>query len=245
MRPAQTHLPMPICPYPIPVSFSTQPTGSPKVTGTTQTRTRPRPKQNPEDSNFDDLFEDDGLEDIAEGNPLSDEDWQSATDEDILDDNLSTCYACTRPPVIVFRPDGSVIHSVEAPQSESQTIASRSATSQPDSSSHSPTTPLPHPTLVVLLPVLHLLCLEMHSVPQYRSLLLSYRLQLRRPLFRTPSRPPILLHTPSHVRFAAYERAVCAQAEQIRHLTAELESATAHASMAALEMGGPAVQAQS
>ncbi len=206
---------------------------------------------NSRDGNFDDLFEDDGegdSEEVGEGDPFSDEDWLSATDDDILDDDLSTRYEATRPPVIVFRPDGSVMNSTEA-QSTVPSSATPDGSESPSSHLSNPSQPSPLSSPAVSESASHsspsealaVAAAAIHPPQDVRRTAVRITASLGPPTASETAMQESLktarsTHTPSHVRFAAYERAVRAQAEQIQHLTAELESATLHASMAALEV---------
>ncbi|CDO74679.1 hypothetical protein BN946_scf184671.g2 [Trametes cinnabarina] len=97
------------------------------------------PNSKPHDD-FDGLFDDDfdlGSE-VGAGNLSSDEDWKSATDEELLDDDLTTRYEATCPPIIVFRPDGTILTCTpetprlsRTPEAATSTSASSSATQSP------------------------------------------------------------------------------------------------------------------
>ncbi|CDO75972.1 hypothetical protein BN946_scf184888.g22 [Trametes cinnabarina] len=172
---------------------------------------------------YDELFNDkfDLTSQIGDGNLSSDEDWKSATDDEVLDDDLSTRYEATRPPVAVFRPDGTILtYNVEAPRPVSSgtitessslslsSVSSRSLASSSSFSSHSSSSSQTTATTTAT------------DSPYLQDVLKTAR----------------SAHIPSHVRFAAYEQALRTQTERISELQAQLESSTVHASMAALEV---------
>ncbi|RPD52420.1 hypothetical protein L227DRAFT_617822, partial [Lentinus tigrinus ALCF2SS1-6] len=173
---------------------------------------------------FDDLFDDeDLLSEIGEGNLSSDEDWKSATDEEVLDDDLSTRYERTYPPVIVFHPDGTILTS--------NPRRPLSTTSSPAASTLSPTSQTPSEPPGSDQTRLGNHRRTAHITATSASTRIGDDHDLQDTLNTARS-----VHIPSHVRLAAYERAVRAQMARIQGLVADLESSNIHASMAALEI---------